>query len=321
MLYLGAEDLARAVDLDLLMEAIENAYALERSAQYSMPDRIHLEHQGNTLLYMPCFLNQVFGTKVLSLFPNNPMFNLPVISGLFLLNDAKTGMPLAVMDGAAVTAYRTGAVGGVAIQYTAPNSACAVGLVGAGVQGYYQVIFANRTRKLKRVSLFDKDCEKAELLCQKLEKELALKDVQVADSIETLLAESKIVITATPAREPVLPDNEVLLAGKNFVSIGSYKPEMRELPQALYSLVDQVVIDTEHGLHESGDLITPLEKGWIRDEQIINFSAYMAAGDLKLADEKTTLFKSVGMALFDLVAVKAIYDLALEKNIGTMLGH
>jgi ornithine cyclodeaminase/alanine dehydrogenase-like protein (mu-crystallin family) len=320
MLYLGAEDLARAASLDQLMDAIENAYALERSGQYSMPNRIHLEHQGNTLLYMPCFLDKVFGTKVLNLFPDNPKQGLPVISGLYLLNDAKTGLPLAVLDGATVTAYRTGAVGGVAIRHTAPESANSVGLIGAGVQGFYQVLFASQARKLKQVRLFDRDRQKAEQLCQRFKKELTIPDIKVSASTEELLTESKIVITATPAREPVLPDDKKLLTGKNYVAIGSYKPEMRELPQSLYSVAEQLYIDTEHGLHESGDLITPLEKGWINQEQIISFSAYLSAGNDLLIEGKTTIFKSVGMALFDLVAVKIIYDLALEKNIGITLG-
>jgi ornithine cyclodeaminase/alanine dehydrogenase-like protein (mu-crystallin family) len=68
---------------------------------------------------------------------------------------------------------------------------------------------------------------------------------------------------------------KTLLQNKSYIGIGSYKPEMREFPRALYRLVDRVIIDTEHGLGESGDLITPLQEGWIDRSKIIEFGKYL----------------------------------------------
>jgi ornithine cyclodeaminase/alanine dehydrogenase-like protein (mu-crystallin family) len=319
MLYLNAEQFAQAADCDELMSAIERAYELEQSGAYSMPHRIHLEHQGNTLLYMPCFLGSVFGTKVLSLFPGNPSRGLPVISGLVLLNDAETGFPLAIIDGAVVTAYRTGAVSGLGIRYTAKKDSQTVGLIGAGVQGFYQVLFASKARELEKALIFDRDRAKAEAVGERIEKELTHLAVKVAVTVEELLAEADLVITATPATSPVLPDQGELLRNKSYVSIGSYKPEMRELPEALYKLLDQVLIDTEHGLEESGDLITPLEKGWISKEKILTFGQYIKGSPVPREDGETSLYKTVGMALFDLTVAESIYHKALKQGLGIKL--
>jgi ornithine cyclodeaminase/alanine dehydrogenase-like protein (mu-crystallin family) len=319
VLYLNAADLAKAVNYKDLMSAIEKAYALEIAGVYNMPNRIHLEHRGNTLLYMPCFLESVFGTKVLSLFPGNPQLGLPVISGLVMLNNAENGLPIALMDGAAITAFRTGAVGAVAIRHTAKPDSATVGLIGSGVQGYFQVLFACQAREIKKAIIFDLDSAKAIDLGQRLRKDLSQLEIVTANTVEELLVESEIVITATPATNPVLPDNEEHLRDKSYIAIGSYKPEMRELPHSLYNLIENVLIDTEHGIEESGDLITPLEKDWVKTNQIIKFGEYLDQGPRLRKTGETTLFKSVGMALFDIVVAESIYHQALREGIGTNL--
>ena len=114
-----------------------------------------------------------------------------------------------------------------------------------------------------------------------------------------------------------MPDNEDLLAGKHFVGIGSYKPNMREFPKALFNLLKSVFVDTEHALHESGDIIVPLQNNWLRREQIMTLGRFLIDG--KSLDEvkgSTTLFKSVGMALFDVCASKLIYEKAIQKGLG-----
>lgn len=320
MIYLNSEQIEQVVSCEELMSAIERAYRLEQAGSYHMPNRIHLEHQGNTLLYMPCFLDSVFGTKILSLFPDNPQRDLPVITGLVLLNDAQTGLPLAIMDGATVTAYRTGAVSGLAICHTASSESKVVGLIGAGAQGFYQILFADAARNLESVLIYDLDPSKSEKLRQMAQERMPHLTVKCPKSVDTLLSQADLVITATPSTTPVLPDKEELLRDKSYISIGSYTPKMRELPEALFRLVDSILIDTAHGLEESGDLITPLEKGWIDKTQIIPFGKYLADSPKPRNKGETTLFKSVGMALFDLTVAQTIYQKVQELGLGIQLG-
>ena len=319
MLYLGENDILEAADFNEVMDAIENAYRIELSGDYNMPNRIHINNGENTLLYMPCFLSSCFGTKFLTLFPENIKRNRPVIEGVVLLNSAETGAPLAILDGAKLTAVRTGAVGGVAIRHIAKSNAKKIGLIGAGVQGLHQVLFACKARKIEQVYLFDLCAAKLSNIYEKLNRALPGIAVEKVATVNDLLEASDLVITATPSTKPVLPDDQNLLRGKSFIGIGSYKPEMREFPRALYNLVDKVLIDTEHGLEESGDLITPLKNNWITPKQIIKFGAYLAAKDKNDALDETMFFKSVGMALFDIVVSELVYRQALEKGIGTIL--
>lgn len=319
MLYLNADNLNNAASPVEIMDAIENAYQIENRGSYHMPHRIHLDYNQNTILYMPCFLDNIFGTKILSLFPDNAVRGEPVISGLVLLNSIENGTPLALLDGGRLTALRTGAVGGVAIRHLASPVAETAGLIGAGIQGFYQLIFAAHARRLKSITIYDLDATKTEDLCSRLKIELPGMSLRIAGSVEELLKNAEIIITATPSEKPVLPDDKRLLENKLFVGIGSYKPEMREFPEALYKLLGHVYVDTLHGLEESGDLITPLNNSWLQREQVIPFACFLDGERTKISEKQTILFKSVGMALFDLVVGELLYGNAVSKNLGTEL--
>ena len=115
MLFLSEQEMWQSVTLEDVMDAIEDAYAIHKSGNYKMPDRFIAQRDKNMMLYMPCFLDSVIGTKMLSEFPDNPSLGIPYLNGLMILNNAKTGLPKAIMNGSALTAMRTGAVGGVAL--------------------------------------------------------------------------------------------------------------------------------------------------------------------------------------------------------------
>jgi len=317
MICLTEKDILEAASPTELLDAIEASLETYEKREFHMPQRLHVEHEGNTLLLMPCFTKDYFGTKVVSLFPRNPEQGIPVLNGIMVLNDAGTGVPLALLDGAALTGVRTAAVSAVSIRHLAPKNAQSVGIVGAGVQGFYQAWFASAARDVRHVFVYDLDAEKTAALIEKLQEVIPRVNLHQTMCVEDILQRTQVVITATTSLEPVLPEKEELLIGKHFVGIGSYKPNVREFPRALFNLVKLVYIDTEHALSESGDLIIPLKNHWIREDQVMTLGRFLA--DEKAKDEvrhETTLFKSVGMALFDVCASKLIYERAVQKNLG-----
>ncbi len=314
VLFLRRQDLQKLIVLPELIESIEKAFMIYEAGDFEMPDRIHIHRHEDTLLYMPCFSDSIFGTKIITVFPDNPQKGAEPIQGIMLLNDVATAKPLAIIDGAALTAYRTGAVGGVGVKYTTPVSSQSVGLVGAGVQGYYQLLMAAQVRNLKQVNIFDPYSKSLPEFCKRVREAIPGVMVMVSPTVESMIKNSEIIITTTNAGEPVLPNDQDLLRGKHIIAVGSYKPHMRELPEAVSRLVEIVYVDTEFGVKESGDLCIPLENGWIRPEQIKTFGK-LVNGELKVHGQ-TTLFKTVGMALFDLVVGEHIYRRACKLGIG-----
>jgi len=234
-----------------------------------------------------------------------------------LLNDYETGKPVAVLDGKVLTALRTGAVGGVAIRYTTPQTVKSVGLVGAGTQGFYQLLYACKARNIEKITIFDIHREGLPSFKERLKKELPFVTVETADNVEDVLKQSEVVITATTSNEPVLPENPRLLEGRHFIGIGSYKPDMREYPEALFKLLEKVYVDAEYAKEETGDLVYPLNHGLIGEDQIETFGHFLLYEKNKSdIAKKTTFFKSVGMALFDLTVSQLVYKKAKVLNLG-----
>ena len=130
------------------------------------------------------------------------------------------------------------------------------------------------------------------------------------------MTNSDVIITVTNTKTPLFPDEASLFKGKHFVGIGSYKPEMREYPETFFKQLEKIYIDTEHAFKETGDLITPIKQGWIKKEQVISI-AKAIENSQKINKSDTSFFKSVGMALFDVVTTDLIYRKALEQKIGT----
>lgn len=322
MRYLGHRQMSEIIDLNGMMDCVEQAFDVYDSGAFHMPDRLHADRPEGTVLYMPCFAGEVSGTKIVSTFPDNIQSGIPSVQGTMVLNNSRTGEPLAIMDGAAVTAYRTGAVGGVGVRHTTRENCRRLGLVGTGVQGFFQVLFACAARPIEVVYIHDRSKERMMRFKEALEDRLRGVAVHaVGDAVE-LVRESEIIVTATPAKHPVLPDDPALLKGKHIIAIGSYKYDMRELPPALYQVLDEVYMDTELAAEESGDLIVPVEQGWMKREDYTCFArAFRTLPGAPGTAVRTTLYKSVGMALFDLLVAEQIYRNAVAKNIGIELGE
>ena len=318
MLILNDRDISKAVSLNQITTAVEAALMLYEKGDFHMPQRTHVDYQGNTLLLMPCFTRDIFSTKLVSLFPGNIEKGLPVLMGTVILNHGETGQPLALLNGAKLTALRTGAVGACGVRHLSPLDTHKVGIIGAGVQGFHQALFACAEREISDLYVFDSVPVKQDEAIRMLADSLPEVKVHWAESVEELLEETQLIITATNSATPVLPDEEKLLAGKHFIGIGSYKSEMREFPDALFKIVNQFVVDTRHAFEEWGDLKDPLAKKLIKPEQIVTMGRLLGGkpGTVNVASG-TSLFKSVGMALFDLFVADLVYREAQKKGIGT----
>ncbi|MFW6197082.1 MAG: ornithine cyclodeaminase family protein [Thermoplasmatota archaeon] len=314
MLFLNKEEIFRSVKLEEVVDVIEESMKLYETGKFEMPTRMHVDYDGNTLLLMPCYAENRVGTKLLTLTPDNKERELPVIQGCFILNDAETGEILAFIEGSSLTALRTGAVGSVSIRNMTSKDISSVGIVGAGVQGYHQALFASKVRAIDTIYVHDINDKRVREFKEKFSES---KDPNIiyVDYVKELVQRSDVVITATTANEPVLPDESKIFKGKHFVGIGSYKPNMREYPKAIYEKIDKIIIDTEDAVDESGDITLPLENGWIGEDQIQTMGKLLN-GEIDLNLNKTTFFKTVGMALFDLVTANLVYKKAEELDFG-----
>ena len=319
MLILNEHDMKKTISYTQVMDKVEDAYRIFQSGNFYMPERPVITHEKNTILYMPCFMASGFGTKFLTLFPENPGRGYPFIDGLMLLNDPENGKTLAILDARFLTALRTGAVGGVGIRNFSRADCKSVGVIGAGQQGFYQAVYASTARKIKDIYLFDTAVKNFDAYTERLGQALGedAPKIHVCTAVRELLEKSEIVVTATPATSPVVPDDPELLRGKCFIAIGSYKPGMRELPDAIWKLVDHVYTELPFAMEESGDLSQPLADGLLKEEQVKFIGEWLMLEKRPLPlPGQTRYFKSVGMGLIDLNVAQLIYQEALKTGIG-----
>ena len=316
MLIINQNDIHQLTNPVALTDDMITCMKVYASKKYIMPDRMHMDIQGNTLLLMPAASGSFFSTKLVSLFQKNPEKGLPVLYGSVMLNDGDTGEPLALFNGAKLTAVRTAAVGSAGIRYTASRQANVLGLIGTGVQGLHQIWFACKNHPIRQVVLFDAIECRLDPFIRQLAELIPEIQVTIAPNTKALTEQSDIIITATNSETPVLPDETELLRGKHVIAIGSYKENMVELPPAIFTLLDEVYVDVEFALEESGDLIHPIRNGWIRKDQVKLLSERFDIPDGYSGTRQTTVYKSVGMALFDLFTAQHYYHEALKQGLG-----
>ena len=188
-------------------------------------------------------------------------------------------------------------------------------MIGCGVQGIHQAVFACSVRSLSTVHYLHRSDEGATRLTSFLDSYFPGVSIVASHSPEELLSKTNVVITATPSTEPVLPNEENLLKGKHFISIGSYKPSMQELPDAVYKLAGKLFIDSEFARVEAGDCINPVKNKILKESDIYTIGKILTK-EQTVDVHQTTVYKSAGMAVFDLFVAQAMYEKAIKSKIG-----
>ncbi len=315
MLFIQSNEIEELMTRTEAVEAMEEALLIQEKGDFTMPDRTHVYQNENLLLLMPAFTGNYFSTKLVSVFPGNRKLQIPSIQGIVVLNDGKNGEPLALFSGAGITSFRTGAVGGAAFKYLSDDHIQTVGVIGAGVQGLSQALFARSVRNFSKLIIFDRNPENMESMKYGVKKEFPDLQIQFARNADVLIRESECVITTTTATDPVFSDKDELVENKLFIGIGSYKPEMQEFPDAVCRNANAIYYDTAMAKRESGDLLKPLTNGIIEEKDLQSLGSLIQGGS-KVPKSGARVFKSVGMALFDLVMATNLYEKAITNQTG-----
>jgi ornithine cyclodeaminase len=315
MIVLSGKDIVGLLSWPQIVAAVEAAVRAQGEGLCAVPERHHIEWLGSTFLAMPAAGAKSAGVKFVSVTPGNAPRGLPVTNGVMVLNSAQTGVPLAVLNAAALTAVRTGAVGALGVKYMTPPGSASVGIVGCGVQGAWQAIFACAVRPIREVFALGRAPASYEKFVETVARHAAgVRVVRCAD-VRELLRRTGIVIAATTSSEPVLPDEPALLAGKHFISVGSYRTSMQELPDSVYRLAGELAVDSEAARHEVGDVVNALDRKLVASDQVYLIGE-LVMGRRAVRADHTTAYKSVGSALYDLFVAEAMVEAAGRSGAG-----
>ena len=319
ILFLSAPEIDQCLSMRGAIDAMREAFLELTEQRAVVPQRltVPMAQSDGQMLTMPAYSPALkkCGVKVLTVMARNPDQHLPLIHAVYLLADAETGQPLALMDGERLTAIRTGAASGLATDLLARRNARTVVIFGAGVQGRSQLEAICAVRPLERATIVDPDPEKALRFCREMTVRLHVE--VTTNSARKALEDADVVCTATTSPTPVF--NHVDLSrGVHINAVGTFRPSNREIPGDTVRAA-RVVVDARSAcLKESGDLIIPLQEGSITEDHIYAEIGELASGTKpgRASEEEITLFKTVGNAIQDLYAAEKIYSRALDRGVG-----
>jgi ornithine cyclodeaminase/alanine dehydrogenase-like protein (mu-crystallin family) len=207
----------------------------------------------------------------------------------------------------------------VATKWLAKKDAETAAIFGAGIQGRTQLGAVLRVRPLKKVWVFDPNTTAAKTFSEEMTKHHGSSlDISTAETPEKALREADIICAATTSNVPVF-DDAFVVPGVHINGIGSYTPEMQEVPAETVTRSKVVVDSLSAVMEEAGDLIIPIRKGQFSEDKIHGEIGQITAGHIpgRESDEEITFFKSVGLAVQDMAVAALILKKAQEQNLGT----
>ncbi len=313
-LFLTESDVCDLLPMDRALECVENSFLAqdENHAINRSRERILLPHL--SLHYMAGALpeSQHVGMKVYTVTHEELRF-------LVLLFDAVTGRLLSLMQADHLGRIRTGAASGVATKFLARPEASRAAVIGTGRQARTQLQAIARVRKLTRVKAFGRNQERLQSFCREMSEDLAL-PVEAAASAEEATRFGEIVTTATSAQEPVVL-GEYLQPGTHINAIGANMASRRELDDEAIRRATLIAVDSiEQSREESGDLIHGLANTGKTWESVIEVHSVVAGKHPgRSSAGQITLFKSHGIALWDVAVAGFVYQQALRQGRGKEL--
>jgi len=281
--YGGAIAAVRGALLDGLDPALDPA----RSA-------VGLRH--GQFLLMPAEAADGAGVKIVTVAPDNPARGLPRIAAVYLLFDAQTLVPVAVLDGTALTTLRTPAVSVAAVLDRLPPGPLRVAVIGAGPQAVGHVEALAAVRPLAAATHLVRDPARAGRPAIALGSSEADAELAAAD----------VITCATSARAPLFA-GDLVRDSAVVIAVGSHEPDARELDAALLARSSVVVEDVATAMREAGDVVLAVAEGAVATDRLLSLRA-VVTGAVAPAPDRPLVFKSVGMGWEDLVVARAIAD-------------
>ena len=287
---MSAEEVRQAVSMPDAISALREAFLGLGNDEFELPQRTVLG--GGSFLSMSVHHRPTRSAVVKSI--SADFQRRPAIVGALVWVSA-SGANTLVADAATVTALRTGAVSGLATDLLAAPDAHRLVLVGVGGQAADQLRAVRAVRPIDTVTVVATEVRNADAFCDRLGEELAGLSVQTSDDLEPALGDADVICCVTPATEPLFR-LEALPARVHVNAIGSYRLNMRELPDSLLGTATVVVDQLEAALEESGEINHAIEAGELDVNDLVELS-HALAHTPPLRDR--TVFKSVGIAIQD----------------------
>ena len=316
-LVLTQAEIPSLLPMSSMISAMEGAFRALADGDAVLPLRSVQPLTGDRgwFAVMPAQLSGDFGLKAIAVVPANEGSSHDSHPGAVLLFDPSSGRLIAIMDASAITALRTAAVSGLATRLLSRPGACELALLGAGTQARTHLLAMSAVRTLKDVRVWSRRASTVEAFVRWADGRWPLTRVE---SARQAVAGADIVCTVTSSPTPVM-EGAWLARGAHVNAVGASLRTTRELDTTAVHRATVFVDRAESALAESGDLLTARD-GNMWDGTMTELAQVVTgAAPGRRSDEEITLFKSLGLAIEDLAAARALYERALQTGAGAWL--
>jgi ornithine cyclodeaminase/alanine dehydrogenase-like protein (mu-crystallin family) len=311
MLFLTESDVMQLLPMNEAVGLMRAVFErLARGEAINQPRRRLIMPGGSALHYMAGSDGKYFGAKIYS---TNPRFGAHFV---FLLYRAEDAQLLAVIQANWLGQIRTGAVSGLATDLMARKDAVVAGMIGTGFQARSQIEATAAVRRLRRVNVWSRSAEKRNAFAGEYRVTLGI-PVEAVDTAEEAVRDAEIVITATNAKDPVVEDAWISV-GTHINAMGSNQAKRRELPPGLIARADCIAVDSkEQARMESGDLLLNMDEAGWQSERLVELADVVSGrAPGRSRDDQITIFKSVGLAIEDVISAGYVYERAVQAGLG-----
>jgi ornithine cyclodeaminase/alanine dehydrogenase-like protein (mu-crystallin family) len=312
-LFISEKEVRELFPMSRALERVEASFRAQHDGKGINRPRQRLFLPGSSLHYMAAALpdENLLGMKIYTVTSASFRF-------VALLFDAASGELLAFIEADHLGRIRTGAASGVATKFLARADASRIAVIGTGRQARTQLEAVALVRKIKAVRVFGRAVQRRQEFCREMSERLNL-EIEPAESAEAAARFGEVVIAATTSREPVI-HGEWLQVGAHVNAIGANMANRREMDDATLKRAALITVDSiEQAREEAGDLILGLAGSGRDWSDIVELHEVVAGNKRRTSDEEITVFKSCGIALWDVAAAGYIYRQALEVGKGRSL--
>jgi len=304
--FYSAEDVQSAVSMPEAIEAMKMAFSALSSGTAIVPNRIILEMEDQNALHlsMPAYIQggKYITVKLANVHFNNPDLGLPLINGTIVVMDAEKGDTIALVEGKSVTALRTGAGSGLAIQLLSRKDSIKAVIFGAGAQAKTQIEAIRQVRALDSIKVIGRSRNKTMSFCDTFD------DIVELGNMEDL-RDTDIICTATPGEAPLF-NYDQLKPGVHINAVGAHKPDTRELPTALIQNAKVYIDHLPASKVEAGNILIPISEGGYSWDRIEGEIGQLVDSEIEGRSSETdmTVFNSIGNAAQDLVIATKVVE-------------
>ncbi|MEX1148275.1 MAG: ornithine cyclodeaminase family protein [Sphingomonadales bacterium] len=322
MRILGSSEVRQLLTMKDCIEVIDGALRTASRRDLINPLRTGLrlpEGVPGILGYMPGYLGdpQVFGAKLVSVFPGNHDLGLSSHQGVVIIFETKTGQPIAILDGSTVTGIRTAAASGVATRALARGDATTLAVLGYGEQAREHIVAMAAVRRVNRVIVWGRSAERAQAFVRDWANLAPDATFETAYRVEAAVAEADIICTTTAAREPILKGAWVR-PGTHINAVGASQPDVAEVDGDLITRSRYYVDFMPSTEAEAAPYRNALRDGLIGEDHVKGEVGAVLDGNApgRQSADDITVFQSLGFAAEDLATAVFVLNKARSENVG-----